>query len=379
MVPVEEIDLIDLHPDYRLSETTRRIPFISSTDSVRISMGTGMLKQSIPLVNAQRPLVDTGNNEELSNNILSEKFAYESGKVKRIDEDKVVIELPDKTEVDVLRRSAIQSMNDVCVYTEPKVKVGQKVKKGDVITGAVGLEKDTYKMGLNTLVLFSAHHGLVNEDALVVSESYANRMAHYSIIDLKINVKNSASLKWLAPIGTQVKSGDSVVTLFKTVRLDEINRALNEKLGGLFGEEGKDLTEYTVEDYLKVPNNIDEAYVSDIMVQEMKKPKVPKTEKMPDFTFARQSEKVIKEYNDNKNRKVIYDKFPEYIAADTLDPIIMNPDEYKVVYTVRVRLIKRTTLMVGSKVTNRSNNPGLYRLRIAGTINIESAKFYKIY
>ena len=43
MVPVEEIDLVDLHPDYRLSSTTRRIPFINYTDSVRISMGTSIL------------------------------------------------------------------------------------------------------------------------------------------------------------------------------------------------------------------------------------------------------------------------------------------------------------------------------------------------
>ena len=42
-VPIDEVQLIDLHPDYRLSSTTRRIPFINSTDSVRISMGCSML------------------------------------------------------------------------------------------------------------------------------------------------------------------------------------------------------------------------------------------------------------------------------------------------------------------------------------------------
>lgn len=272
--------------------------------------------------------------------------------------------------MEVTRRAAIQSINDVSVYTEPKVKVGQKVKKGDIITGAVGLTPETYKAGLNALVLFSAHFGLVNEDALVVSESFANRMTHYSIIDLFINVKNSSALKWLAPIGTKVKSGESVVTLFKAVRLDEINRSLNEKLGGLFGEDGKDLTEYTIEDYLKVPNNIDEAYVSDILIQKQEKPKVPKSVKKPDYTFSYQSDKVIEEYEKTKDRKVIYNKFPEYIASDTLKPVLMNPDEYKIVYTVRVRLIKKTGLMVGSKVTNRSDSRRSVNLRIAGRIKI---------
>ena len=241
----------------------------------------------------------------------------------------------------------------VSVYTEPKVKVGQKVKQGDVITGSVGLTNETYKAGLNTLVLFHAYHGLVNEDALVVSESYANRMASYSIIDLVLHVKSSSAIKWLAPIGTKVKSKDPVVTIYKAVRLDEINKALNEKLGGLFGEDGKDLTEYTIEDHLRVPNNIDEAVVSDIMIQEMKKPRIPGSVKAPDYSFSRTSKKVIEEYENNKDRKVIYNKYPEYIAADVLDPIVMDPAEYKTVYTVRVRLIKRQNVVVGSKITSR--------------------------
>lgn len=317
------------------------------------------MKQSIPLVNAERSLVDTGNYEELKDNVLNEKFKYDEGTVTNIDEDKVTVTLNDKTEINIPRRTAIQSLNDISVYTEPKVKIGQKIKRGDIITGSVGVEKDTYKAGLNTLVLFHAMFGLVNEDALVVSESYAERMKHYSIIDLQININSSSSLKWLAPIGTKVKSGDTVVTLFKAVRLDEINRSLNEKLGGLFGEEGKDLSQYTIEDYLKIPNNIDEAWVSDIKVQEMKKPSIPKSVKKPDYAFAHQSQKVIDEYEANKDRKVIYERFPEYVAADTLDHINMDPTKYKVVYTVRVRLIKKTTLMIGSKVTNRYGGKGV--------------------
>ena len=313
-----------------------------------------MLKQSIPLINAERSLVDTGNNEELKDNILNEKFKYPEGKVKDITNDKVIIELPDGTETEVLRRTAIQSINDVSIYMQPKVKKGQKVKQGDIITGAVGLDKDTYKAGLNTLVLFHAYFGLVNEDALVISKSYAERIASYSIIDLSIDVKNTAAIKWLAPIGTKVKSKDSVVILNKAVRLDEINKALNEKLGGLFGNDN--LSEYVIEDYLKVPNNIEDAVVSDILVQENKHPKYPKQVKASDLNlnFSHTSQPVIDEYNKNKDRKVIFDKYPEYIAADTLDPINLDSKTYKVVYTVRVRLIKYSPAILGEKVTSRS-------------------------
>ena len=311
-----------------------------------------MLKQSIPLINAERSLVDTGNSEELKDNILNEKFKYPEGKVTNIDNDKVTIELPDGTKTEVLRRTAIQSINDVSVYTEPKVKIGQKIKEGDIITGAVGMEKDTYKAGLNTLVLFHAYYGLVNEDALVISKSYAERIASYSIIDLSIDVKNTAAIKWLAPIGTKVKSKDSVVILNKAVRLDEINKALNEKLGGLFGDDN--FSEYVIEDYLKVPNNIDDAVVSDILVQENVNPVIPKSIKAPDLKYSHTSQAVIDEYNKTKDRKVIFDKYPEYVAADTLDPINLDSKTYKVVYTVRVRLIKYSPAILGEKVTSRS-------------------------
>ena len=358
MVPVGEVDLIDLHPDYRLSTVSRRIPFINYTDSVRISMGTSMLKQSIPLPNAQRPLVDTGRNDELHTNLLNDRFEYDEGKVTKIDEDNVYIQLKSGEEVKTPRRTAIQSLNDVDVFTMPKVKVGQKVKRGDIITGAVGLEDDTYRAGLNTLVLFSAHFGLVNEDALVVSESYAERMKHYSIIDVVAQVKTDMTLDWVAPIGTKVKSGDDILTILKTTKLDEVNKALAEKLGGLTGEDFG-LTEYTSEVGIKVPNNIDEAWVSDVMFQKLEKPSIPKSIIAPNYTFANQSKKVIDAYEKTKDRKVIYDKFPEYIAADTLDPIKLDPSEYKVVYTIRVRLIKKTKLMVGSKVTNRYGGKGV--------------------
>lgn len=365
-VPASEIELVDLHPDYRLSTTTRRIPFVNFTDSVRVHMGSSMLKQSIPLPNAQRPLVDTGNFDDLKNNVLNEKFRYPEGTVKEITPDDVVIELPDGKTVKIARRTGIQSLNDVTVFTEPKVKIGQKVKEGDIICGAHEVDKDTVKSGLNTTVLYHAYNGLVHEDAVIVSESYADRMAAYQLVDLSIDVKNMAAIKWIAPIGTRVKSKDAVVTILKTNKLDAVNQAIQDKLGALLRDESnKAISDFLTEQSLEVPNNIDEAVVSDIMVQENidRKAKTPKTVKAPDYTWSLTSADVIKEYEKNKDRQPIYDKYPEYIASDTLDPVELDDKTYKVVYTVRVRLIKRQRLTVGSKLTNRSIYPGLYNVK----------------
>jgi hypothetical protein len=359
-VSPDEIDLIDLHPDYRLSETTRQIPFVNYTDSVRIHMGTSMLKQAIGLPEAERPLVGTGNSEEFANNVLNEKFRYPEGKVKEITNRAVIIELPDKHTVEVPRRTAYKSTNDVYVYTEPKVKVGQAVKKGDIITGGVGLEKDTFKSGLNALVLFHAMFGYVNEDALVVSESFAKRMCSYSIIDVSFDSKYTDAIDWIAPVGTKVKSGDTIITYRKAIRLDDINKALTEKLGGVLNN--GDLDIYTVSREVKVPSNIDEAYVSDIMVQFNKNPRAERGSKIPDRKFALTSQKVFDEYDKTKDRKIIYERYPEYIAADTLRPISdtnLKDKGPKVVYSIRVRLIKRTNVVVGSKVTNRYGGKGV--------------------
>jgi DNA-directed RNA polymerase beta subunit len=181
-------------------------------------------------------------------------------------------------------------------------------------------------------------------------------MASYSIIDLSINVKTSTALKWIAPIGTKVKSKDNIVTLYKAIRLDAINETLTKELGNVFGS---DLADYTVEDHLKVPNNIDEAVVSDVLIQEMKNPIIQRGRKKPDYAFARTSQKVIEEYEKEKDRKVIYERYPEYIASDTLDPVVMDPTEFKIVYTIRIRLIKKQTVVVGSKITSRYGGKGV--------------------
>lgn len=361
LVDKEDFDLIDLEPDYRLSETSRQIPFINATDSVRVSMGTSMLKQSIPLTNAQRPLVGTGNYEELKSNVLNSRFKYPKGKVIEINGDEVVVKVDgEEKEISFPRRTAIQSQNDVAVFSEPKVKVGQIVHEGDVIIGAHEITKDSVNVGLNTLVLYSAYKGLVNEDAVVVSESYADRMSNYGFVDIRIDIKTSTSLKWIAPIGTKVKSGDPVVTLFRAIRLDAINQIMHDKLGSVLkDEEGKGITNYTSLMNLVVPNNIDEAIVSDVMIQENVKPSIPGSVKAPDYTWARSSKAEIEAYEESKDRKPIYDKFPEYIASDVLDPIEMDPSDYKVVYTIRVRLIKIQKLVIGSKLTNRYGGKGV--------------------
>lgn len=348
MVDKDDYDLIDLHPDFRLSSTSRRIPFVNFTDSVRISMGTSMLKQSIQLINAERPLVDTGNNEELSSNVIADKYQGTEGEVTDVTSTEVVIKDNDGKVYKIPKRSYIPSLNQISVYSEAKVKVGDKVKNGDVIVGGVTIERDTVKTGINANVLFHAYHGLINEDAIVVSESFADKMAHYSIVDLSINIKTNTALNWIAPIGTVVKFKEPIVKCKKTAVLNEVNKIIKDKLG--------ELINYSIDDYtepydLIVPNNIEQAVVADVKIMK-NNPIIPKNVKSPDYTYAETSEEVSNEYfkRYDKDRKVIVDNYPEYISDDVLKDFEIDRYEYKLVYVVKVRLIVYNRLKIADLI-----------------------------
>lgn len=352
IVNPDEFDLIDLHPDYRLSSTTRRIPFVNFTDSVRISMGTSMIKQSIQLIHAERPLVDTGNNEELNKNVIADRYQGTEGEVVEVTNTDVVIKDDNGDTYKIPKRSYIPSLNQISVYSESKVKVGDRVKNGDVIVGGVTIEKDTAKVGINANVLFHAYHGLINEDAVVVSESFADRMAHYSIVDLSINVKTNSAIKWIAPIGTVVRFKDTLVRCRKTAVLNEVNRIIRDKLGDIMN---LSIDDYTEDYNLIVPNNIEQAVVADVMVTKNSNPIIPKNVKSPDYTYSETSEEFTKEYfkDYEKNRKIIVENYPRYISDDSLKEIDIDRYEYKLVYVVRVRLIVYNRLKIADKLTNR--------------------------
>ena len=252
-VPADDYDLIDLHPDYRLSETSRRIPFVNFTDSVRISMGTSMLKQSMVINNAQRPIVDTGHYEELKGNVMNERFEVEGedeGIVKEITPEFITIKGKKSGKLThINRRTAVHSINDVTMYTEPKVRVGETIKRGDIVSGPVELAKDTVKVGCNANVLYHAYHGLVNEDAVVISESYADRMAAYQLIDLQFDVKNNATnnATFAVEAGANFKVTATINGLSYTVRFTvnkyttnsgvETNGDLTYSIGALTADE----------------------------------------------------------------------------------------------------------------------------------------------
>lgn len=362
MVPVKEIDYIDLHPDYRLSSTARRIPFVNYTDSVRVSMGSSMLRQSITLVDPDKPLVDTGNNEELAENVMTERYTGTTGKVIDITDDEVIIkDNASDNPIKFKKHSVIKSINNVGLFSSVKVKVGDKVKNGDIIISAVGIEPDTARTGINAKVLFHAYKGLTNEDAVVVSESYSRKMAHYSIIDVDVNIRANSKINWILTPGTRVKSKDILVKIVKTGRLNEVNSALREKLGGLLTDEtGNPLNTYVIDSSVVVPNNITNAVVSDVLIKK-NNPKIPRSSRDNEKTqiFAKDNEELVKDYEEKYDRSDVLAEFPDYIARDRLQDFETDKKDLRLTYVIKVRLIVMNELKVGDKLTNRYGGKGV--------------------
>ena len=192
----------------------------------------------------------------------------------------------------------------------------------------------------------------------MISESFAERIVSYAIIDLSIDVMVNGRVKWIAPIGTRVSSLDPVVTLQKTHSLDTVNQAIKDKLGDIFVAD-TELAATMSESSLTVPNNIEDAIVSDVLIQENKVLKIPSNVSKPDYGYAKTSAEVIEEYEKSKDRGPVYKEFPEYVASDTLRPVDLSDKSYRTVYTVRVRLIKIARPVVGEKITSRYGGKGV--------------------
>ena len=107
---------------------------------------------------------------------------------------------------------------------------------------------------------------------------------------------------------------------------------MNERLGSLLGS---DLSNYTEEYNLIVPNNIDYATVSDVKIVKNTNPEIPKKVKAPDYSFSEASQPIIDEYEKTFDRSIIYENFPEYIASDRIRDFVVDSKSYKVVYTIK--------------------------------------------
>ena len=154
----------------------RLIPFLENDDANRALMGSNMMRQAVPLLTNEAPLVGTGMEGLVASDSGAALIASKDGIVDQVDSQRIVIRSDSDLEkddlgVEIYNLKKFQRSNQsTCVNQKPLVRVGDKIKKGEVIADGPSTDKGELALGKNVLVAFMPWNGYNFEDSILLSE-----------------------------------------------------------------------------------------------------------------------------------------------------------------------------------------------------------------
>ncbi|MDE3127077.1 MAG: DNA-directed RNA polymerase subunit beta [Gemmatimonadota bacterium] len=298
LTPPDRIDYMDVAPEQLVSIAAALIPFLEHDDANRALMGSNMQRQAVPLLNPRTPLVGTGLEEKVAVDSGAVVIAKRAGVVTRVTADEIIVDAgsgdrrkPDDdrplarlTQHDRYRIKKYWRTNqDTAINQRPLVRLGQKVKVGDVMADGAGTEMGQLALGSNVTVAFMPYYGHNFEDAIVLSERVVKDDVYSSIhiSELELHVRDTKrgqeeitreipnvaeealtdlDERGIVRLGAHVKPGDILVG--KITPKGETELSPEEKLlTAIFGEKAKDVKDSS----LKVPPGM-EGVVIDVKI-----------------------------------------------------------------------------------------------------------------
>ena len=274
----ENIDFIDVSPKQLVSVAAALIPFLENDDANRALMGSNMMRQAVPLLKPESPLVGTGMESDVALDSGVTIVAKRNGVVDKIDGKRIVVK---STEVKDLSQSGVDIYNlskfkrsnqNTCINQKPLVKVGDEIKRGDIIADGPGTKLGELALGKNVTVAFMPWQGYNFEDSILISERCVTDDVFTSIHieeyeamarDTKLGAEeitrdipnvSEESLRNLDEsgivyVGAEVKNGDILVG--KVTPKSETSSSAEEKLlRSIFGEKATDVRDSS----LKLPS-----------------------------------------------------------------------------------------------------------------------------
>ncbi len=188
LLPPEEITLMDVSPKQIVSVAAALIPFLENDDANRALMGSNMQRQAVPLLRSESPLVGTGMERIVAHDSGNSVIARHDGIIERVDAGRIVIQVDDKdldetgTGVDIYNLLKFSRSNqNTCINQKPIVKVGDRVRAGDVIADGPSTQWGELALGQNVLVAFMPWHGYNFEDSILISEKLVQDDRYTSI------------------------------------------------------------------------------------------------------------------------------------------------------------------------------------------------------
>jgi DNA-directed RNA polymerase subunit beta len=270
LVDPKEIEYVDVSPRQMVGVSAALIPFLEHDDANRALMGSNMQRQAVPLLKTDPALVGTGMEREVANYSGMVVRSKIDGAVTEVDASRIRVGEEDYP----LRK--FQGLNErTCLNQKPMVRVGQKVKKGEVIADGAATKDGELALGRNVLVAFMSWDGYNFEDAILVSERLVKEDAYTSIhideFEVEIRetklgreeftreipnvsdrILRNLDERGVVRVGTHVKQGDILVG--KGVPKSKSELSPEEKLlHAIFGRAGEDVKN----DSLEVPSGVE--------------------------------------------------------------------------------------------------------------------------
>ncbi len=301
LVSPDRIDYMDVAPEQLVSIAAALIPFLEHDDANRALMGSNMQRQAVPLLNPKTPLVGTGLESRVARDSGAVIIAKRPGVVAHVTADEIIVDagpaerqtedrratsrpLQRLTQLDRYKvKKYLRTNQDTAINQRPLVRLGQRVKAGDVLADGAATEQGQLALGANVTVAFMPWYGHNFEDAIVLSERLVKDDVYSSIhiqeLELHVrdtkrgqeeitreipNVAEDALIdldeRGIVRIGAHVKPGDILVG--KITPKGETELSPEEKLlTAIFGEKAKDVKDSS----LKVPPGM-EGVVIDVKI-----------------------------------------------------------------------------------------------------------------
>lgn len=270
MINRESLDFMDVSAKQCISVATSMIPFLEHDDANRALMGSNMQRQAVSCVKPEAPIVGTGIEDKAASDSGQVVLAASDGEVIVSDAEKIIIKEkgPAGSKNKFFRReyrlqsfaksNAFTSMNQV-----PRVMVGDKVEKGQLLADGASTDHGEIALGQNVLTAFVPWNGYNFEDAIIISERllHDDRYSSIHIEDFSIDVRDTKlgpevvtrdipnigeerlknlDQEGIIRVGAEVVSGDILVG--KITPKGEGDLTAEERLlRAIFGEKSRDV------------------------------------------------------------------------------------------------------------------------------------------
>ena len=345
IIEKEKVDFIDVSPQQVVSITTSGIPFLEHDDGKRALMGANMQRQALPLITTEAPRVGTGVEAIAARDSGTVVISNTDGIVDYVDGKKIIIKNMSGNSETYWLNGFERSNNGTCYHQKPIVRVGDSVRRGQVIGDGPSTNKGELALGKNVTVAFMNY-----EDAVILNERLVKDDVYTSIHiesyqiecrDTKLgpeeftrdipnvgeDARRNLDENGIIRIGTEVKDDDILVGKVTPKGMAELTSE-EKLLHAIFGEKTREVRDTS----LRVPHG-GEGIVHDVKVFTKED-----TDELPPGVF-----KIVRVYIAQKRKIQVGDKMagrhgnkgvislilPEedmpYLADGTPVDILLNP------------------------------------------------------